>query len=288
MELGYRVRAMNPQWLWMDKLYCDPQKAKISPFHCYFPNAEIRCPNDETLLDSSNNTTNITHNTSNFLTLPDPRDRRQKCQRLFSGDTDETNQKLLLSFRSASMEFLFQHLSPLVMKEAERQIGLLFGEQTPPGLITVHIRWGDKFWEMDLAPIEEYMDAVQTILKRRVEASISFPNVNIYLACEDPRAVTEFLQSAPTDWNIFVDRTVSELSPYRPQKGNRASWVARNTQGRAGLVALGSLLVAMEANDFVLTTKSNWSSLMDALRRNVIDPRCGNCTTVIDLRPGVW
>ena len=53
-------------------------------------------------------------------------------------------------------------------------------------------------------------------------------------------------------------------------------------------MALGSLLVAMEANDFVLTTASNWSRLMDELRKNVLEPRMANGTIMVDLRPGQW
>jgi hypothetical protein len=48
------------------------------------------------------------------------------------------------------------------------------------------------------------------------------------------------------------------------------------------------LLVALEANYFVLTTASNWSRLMNELRKNVLDPSCGDCTRMIDLRPGEW
>ena len=273
MEQGYRVRTFNPEWLWMDKMYCDPQRAQLSPFLCYFPDVELRCTKDEALV--------VNH------TLADPRHRRHFCERLQptrDGYDDET----LPAFRHASMEYLFQRLSPLVIKEAERQVGLLFGERAPPGLITVHIRWGDKFWEMELASIEEYMVAIERILQQRKINNSTYTDVNIYLACEDPQAASAFLEAAPSQWKVFLDRTLTELTPHRPRKGNRASWMARNTQGRAGLVALGSLLVAMEADDFVLTTSSNWSRLMDALRRNVIDPRCGNCTTAIDLRPGVW
>jgi hypothetical protein len=163
----------------------------------------------------------------------------------------------------------------------------LFGEKgAPDDLITVHIRWGDKFWEMDLVPISTYVDAVSQILLALGRGDNS--TANVYLASEDPKAILEFRDKAPAGWNIYVDRTVAELNSYRPSKGNRASWTTRNTRGRAGLVALGSLLVAMEANNFVITTGSNWSRLINHLRKNVLDPHCGNCTRVIDLRPGVW
>jgi hypothetical protein len=45
-------------------------------------------------------------------------------------------------------------------------------------------------------------------------------------------------------------------------------------------------LVAMEANDFVLTTGSNWSRLMNEIRINILNPRCNDCTTMIDLKRG--
>ena len=64
--------------------------------------------------------------------------------------------------------------------------------------------------------------------------------------------------------------------------------VAKKMDGKPGLIALGSLLVAMEANDFVLTTGSNWSRLINELHRNVLDPRCNNCTRLIDLLHGEY
>ena len=197
--------------------------------------------------------------------------------------------------RAASTEYLFQRLSPLVIQEAQRQIGIIFPNGiVPTNLVTVHIRWGDKFWEMDLPPIQEYIDAVNSILSvnpthgNNTTTAVNATTANIYLATEDPRAYKGFMEAIPNGWNVFSDITLLEINAFRPPKGNRASWAARNTKGRAGLVALASLLVAMEANMFVLTTKSNWSTIMNHLRTNVINPRCGNCTKMIDLRPGIW
>ena len=56
-------------------------------------------------------------------------------------------------------------------------------------------------------------------------------------------------------------------------------------EGRKALVAL---LLAMEAQYYVLTTGSNWSRLMDELRQAVVDVRCGGCTEMVDLRRGWW
>jgi hypothetical protein len=280
-ESNHRIRTVNPDWLWLDRTYCKNQHRQArndesSPLSCYFPKAENKCPHDVISRHHQQPAVNVT----------DPRNRRTFCKRIREATDNET----LCEFRRASMEYIFQQVSPLVIAEAERQLGLLFppNGRVPNDLITVHVRWGDKFWEMDLASIPEYMDAVERLLQLRKGSSDNNETVHIYLATEDPRAVQEFLSLAPAHWKVYVDRTVTELNAYRPVKGNRASWTSRNTQGRAGLVALGSLLVALEAQSFVLTTKSNWSRLMDALRLNVIDAQCGNCTRMIDLRPGDW
>ena len=93
----------------------------------------------------------------------------------------------LEEFRAATMEYIFQSVSPVVIKEAQRQIGLLFGTvSVPDNLISVHIRWGDKFWEMDLAPIEEYIAAVYEMI--RLQDRDNSTITPIYLATEDPRA----------------------------------------------------------------------------------------------------
>ena len=55
--------------------------------------------------------------------------------------------------------------------------------------------------------------------------------------------------------------------------------MAIQLDGRPGLVVLGSLLLAIEANNFLLTTANNCSRLMNEVRTNVLGPRCGNCTT---------
>ena len=257
MQQGARLQTINPHWLWKDQAYCTAE----NPWECYFGNIEPTCTTPVASI------TNVT----------DPRRQDLRCQRLQSNDNHT-----LVDFRAATMEYFFANLQPLVLQEAQRQIGLLFpGGIVPSNLITVHLRWGDKFWEMDLVPAQQYVEAVQQLLN-----TTSSEHVHIYLACEDPRAVEAFQQAAPPHWHIYVDRTVAELDMVRPTRGNRASWTTRNTQGRAGLVALGSLLVALEANSFVLTTASNWSRLMNVLRQRFLEQ--DGPTRMIDLRPGEW
>lgn len=192
------------------------------------------------------------------------------------------------NYRAAAIEFIFQQVSPLVIQEAERQIGLLFNDSggvAPSDLITGHIRWGVKGREMDLASIDEFLAAINQMLQLQGRSDNS--TANIYLSSEDPTATREFLNSVPPGWQVYTDR-MAELSDFRPTEGNHASTTTRNSKGRAGLVALGSLLVALEANYFVLTTGSNWSRLMNEARKNILDANCDNCTQMIDIRPGEW
>jgi hypothetical protein len=274
MHAKARLRTHNPVWLWMDQTLCDSQQAERSPLLCYFPSAEFLC-NDRTelLLEASN--------------VTDPRETQNWCPYLRQDKPKQVKyEPKLADFRAASIEYLFRQVSPLVIQEAGRQSGLIFGlNGVPDDLITVHMRWGDKFWEMDLASVQEYVQGVSDMLQQQGRSN---QTANIYLATEDPKAKEAFLEAAPKGWTVYVDRTIDELNDYRPTKGNRASHTTKNTKGRAGLVALGSLLVAMEANNYVLTTGSNWSRMMNFLQTNVIDPRCGNCTRMVDLRPGIW
>lgn len=271
MEAGFRLRTYNPTWLWLDKTFCSQAVAEKSPWLCYLPGAEFKCGCEKT--------------PPHTINASDPRDlKRHQCA-LLKGKGEE----ILREFRAASTEFLFHRVSPLVIQEAQRQVGLLFGaEGTPDDLITVHVRWGDKFWEMPnrtLVAVETYMDAISRLL---LGTQGHNRTANIYLATEDPRAYREFQNATPAGWNVYFDRTVEELHRFRPPKGNRASHMSLNSKGRAGLAGLASLLVAMEAKLFVLTTKSNWSRVIDHLRKNVIDPRCNDCTKMVDLVSGVW
>ena len=268
MEAGHRMRTDNPDWLWLDQTLCPKCLATKSPWLCYFPDAEYKCGYDEA--------------PSKEFNVTDPRDKKKTQCKLLKA----SSKQVLHDFRAASTEYLFRSVSPVVVREAKRQTGLLFPNGTAPeDLVAVHIRWGDKFWEMDLVNLTDYLDAVRTVL---TDAGRPTDRANIFVATEDPKVVAELKNATPPGWNIYYDPTVEELQTFRPPKGNRASHMARNTKGRAGLMGLGSLLVALEAKLFVLTTGSNWSRMIDHLRTNIIDKRCGNCTKMIDLRPGVW
>jgi hypothetical protein len=270
MEEGYRLRMYNPEWVWLDVTFCDKEEANKSPLLCYLPRSEFRCGCDEVPPE---------------LNISNPRNKKRTGCALLKLKQGGIVQE----FRAASTEYLFQQVSPLVVQEAERQVGILFGPGgTPDDLITVHIRWGDKYNEMPnrkLVSISSYVEAISTLLHDRYGHN---QTANIYLATEDPVAFQELQSTVPVGWTIYYDRTVEELSRFRPLEGNSAYWTSKNSKGRAGLASFASMLVAMEAKLFVLTTRSNWSRIINHLRTNIIDPRCNGCTRMVDLVSGIW
>ena len=181
---------------------------------------------------------------------------------------------------AAATEFLFQSVSPAIIEEAQRQVRAVFpkGLPDPENIVTVNIRWGDKWREMKLQPIYAYIQAVREMAKTRSEENLNKP-LHVYLATEDPDALRKFLAAAPKDWRIHVS------GPLQDGK-SKSMW--NFASGKNGLGSLAALLISMEANRYVLTTGSNWSRLINELRKNVVDPRCSGCTSIIDLSPGEW
>ena len=144
MHRGYRMHSYQPHWLWLDQEYCDATQAQRSPFLCYFPSSEFLCDHNKhhpsSTLPSSRPVVPETEWTA-IHNLTNPRDRKTQCQLLKTSD-----KRQIQEWRAASTEYLFQRVSPIIIQEAQRQAGLLFeGGIAPPDLITVHIRWGDKF-----------------------------------------------------------------------------------------------------------------------------------------------
>jgi hypothetical protein len=272
MQLGMRLRTIG-DWTWMDDHHCSD---KQSPMLCYFGSSELNCPGDSDEVIAQPGF-DLKRNLSRPSGLV-----KDFCEPIYQGiDRSQV--------RISAMEYLFLHVDPIVIQEAQRQLNLVFRglNEVPKDLITVHIRWGDKEREMKLVEIHEYISAIRQILERRQSprgVKSGTETANIYLATEDPEAVQQFRESMPNEWNLYVEQAYSELLPHRVVEYNGSPKMSKAVHGRAGLITLGSLLVAMEANDFVLTTASNWSRVMNELRKAILDPRCGDCTTMKDLR----
>ncbi|KAG7357548.1 hypothetical protein IV203_002236 [Nitzschia inconspicua] len=286
----HRVRTVG-NWTWMDRSNCR-NDGLGSPVNCYFALSELRCPKD---LNWAVSNPDFDVSSANISWSKPNGNIQWQCPSILGpkGSEDGDDDSMI---QLATMEYLFSRVTPLVYQEATRQLNLVFSDNVPNDLITVHIRWGDKVAlyhgkhtrrpEMKKIEIHEYMDAVRDILSRRRNTTGRkvTSGANVYLATEDPAAVEAFRAAMPPDWNLFVDRFLVETQDHRVDEYNGHSKMARQLNGKPGLLALASLLVAMEGNDFVLTTGSNWSRLMNELRRAIVDPRCGNCTTMIDLQ----
>ena len=259
---GVRIRTTpRLDWSWWDHDTCNGT-ASSSLLACYFPHAETSNCADETLDDDATK-----------ISSP------SLCGSLF-GETISVSEE-----RMALTEYLFASVSPLVFQEATKQLHLVFPNGTvPSNLITIHIRWGDKETEMQLKSITTYIEAT-----KKVVAEKHIDTVNILLCTEDPKATVAFYSQMPKDWNVYLDQFYTYMLPFRSENSTYNALGDISMQvlmGKAELWALGSLLVSMEANIFILTTKSNWSRLMNELRLGIVNPRCNNCTTMVDLGYG--
>ena len=259
---GVRIRTTpRLDWSWWDHDTCNGT-ASSSLLACYFPHAETSKCLDETLDDDA------TKISSSSLCGPQ------------FGETLSVSEE-----RMALTEYLFASVSPLVVHEATKQLQLVFPNGTvPANLITIHIRWGDKETEMQLKSITTYIEAA-----KKVVAEKQIDTVNILLCTEDPKATVAFYSQIPKDWNVYLDQFYTYMLPFRSENSSYNALGDISMQvlmGKAGLWALGSLLVSMEANIFILTTKSNWSRLMNELRLGIVNPRCNNCTIMVDLGYG--
>lgn len=192
MEARSRMRSHAPEWLWLDQEHCDMnEQAVVSPMLCYFPASEHRC---SSVHESSTVTAENSNDVTALLNITDPRKQKQWCQ--LAKESEESRAMI----RASSTEYLFQRLSPLVIREAKRQIGIIFPNGVvPEDMVTVHIRWGDKFWEMDLPPIQEYITAVHEILSSKStldgHTTANATTANIYLATEGKNR-NEFVSNA--------------------------------------------------------------------------------------------
>lgn len=274
MRDNVRIRSAlmikNQPWIYWDEEECKVYSTKRDSILCYFPESELLCPEDVELSE-----TDLLNHTTISISAS------KGCQSLLQKYGESNPELGLGDVRAAGIEYLFSKLSTTVIQEAERQLNLVFPHGVPEHLITVHMRWGDKKKEMKLRRVGEYVNAVKRILEQQ---KLPSNKAAVFLATEDPMALKQFTTAVPNDWKVYVDQYYTEMLPFRVDEYNGNPKMSKNLSGKTGLTALGSLLVAMEANHFVLTTASNWSRLMDELRKQVLDPRCNKCTSSIDLK----
>ena len=293
-SLSNKVLVTGGKWLWNDMLTCPEeieksvgQKSDATPQHrsplwCYFGSHEsgLHCPSGTVAWDKPKVDFGAAWGS-------------YTCE--YEGAKTGWDRGPIYD---AAAEWLFQNVSKLVIHEAERQIreeafpeeewmrgnstetakNLDFQPWPLPNadsLITVHIRWGDKKREMELVTLEEYINGTTSLLTEDEISGVK--DVHVYVVTEDPNAVNQFRESSPVNWKIHSS------GPKNPTSSSSMMQAATRSKGRAGLESLAALLISLEANRYVLVSGSNWSRLINELRKSVVDSRCGQCTKMIDL-----
>ena len=177
-----------------------------------------------------------------------------------------------------------------VVPSTTRGVELLLRVPLPPGVVSVHVRHGDKALEMKLESWEAYLAKVSRAVAGLQEAadsemSVEVPSPAVLLTTDDPKVVTAAASrarrpSAQCAALIYFD--VPRLT-----KGT--------LHGRGKLVQklgdeivhqhLEQLMVALEADAWVGTRESNIDRMTDELRCIWV-PKCGRGHRFYDLHPG--
>ena len=110
--------------------------------------------------------------------------------------------------------------------------------------------------------------------------------MDVFLTTEDAKAVAAFRKAAPENWNVVVyDAAVSSDKVLYGRHGMADQ--ARNHR-ESGYHSLVALVLAMQADAFVITSGSNWSRLMEELcLGRDLEPRC-DIVDVTPWRPHDW
>ena len=257
LQYSSTLVQVDEPWIWADKSFCNEEDHR-QPLSCYF-GMHLTCPNS-TLAS----TAPISWNNRMYM-----------CESYIY----DIPSRLL--FRAAAIEYLFANLNPKLVHVAEKAIPIVFGPKgIPDNLITVHVRWGDKSKEMNLVNQTEYFNAIEQLVTKH---QLSDPHV--YITTESKEGLDKLIEEIKIQgksWKVHH----YEAAVYN---GNMSpTSVAANSQGSLGLHSLISLLLAMEAKYYIITSGSNWSRVIDELRTTVVDVACGNCTDSVDLREGFF
>jgi len=144
----------------------------------------------------------------------------------------------------------------------------------PPGVISLHIRHGDKGVEMALVPTEAYLQAAAVLVKAQ---PLALARRSIFMSTEDPGAITEsksVLEKGEvggfSHWSLsWYD--VPRANSNGPEQLNAFSL----PRGKLTRIWLLQLLIALECDAWVGTRGSNWNRLIDELRCIWV-PKCAN------------
>lgn len=305
MCLAHRegIRFYTPDFLFFGPTAPEDSGSRrsVSAMNSFFTKLELQCPGDEERARQQQASPQKKDAQLIINRLWKHRKKTNVCESIMNRPQYEGVMSNI-DMRAASIESMFTAgLSPAVVREARRQHALVFPDGAPPSerLITVHVRWGDKKSEMELVRMDEYIQAVYGIA---ATLGLEPHETHVYLATEDPAAVDAFRAAQHADWHVYVDQFHSDMLTFRDSATQGVADVIRNKEDdqpdHIGLWAMGSLLVSLESNHFVLTSASNWSRLINELRRTILQSTCPggyiepghdahgypDCTSAVDLR----
>jgi hypothetical protein len=237
---------VGTQWGWADNTLCEGNSTGLE---CFVGKLAYPCPSG-----AMQDPQILSIREERVLGAAYPRDRNERLSHV--------------------IEYMFRQVPERILENARSANFDVFGAKgSPPDMITVHIRWGDKGAEAHVAPMGMYIQAVESmVLKHHMNS------VTVFVSTEDAKALSAFqVEARARGWMVrWLPSAVAE----------NADVIGVGVMDRGAQLALPSilsLLLGLEARYFVLTTSSNWSRLLDALRRLRLDAECGNCTDYIDV-----
>lgn len=159
--------------------------------------------------------------------------------------------------------------------------GALTAWPLPPGLVSAHVRHGDKGSEMKLVEFKDFMQRAELLVR---DAPFSLRRA-VFVSTEDPKVLKEAADTSEEAKARGWAAVYYEL----PRVNDGAQMQIRQLNGKvtAGGLArlhLMQLLMALECDAWVGTRGSNWNRLIDELRCIWVD----KCTQpYVDVSIGV-
>jgi hypothetical protein len=138
----------------------------------------------------------------------------------------------------------------------------------PRGVVSAHVRHGDKQVEMALQPWDKYIQAAEAMVQNAPHAL----NRVIFVSTEDDTVIQEATGPGRHGWTVIytpmhrINGVASAVMIKQLGQGREASFTQLH---------LTQLLMALEADAWVGTRGSNWNRLIDELRCTWV-PKCQN------------
>eukprot|EP00965_Chrysotila_dentata_P262791 6214675-Pleurochrysis_carterae.AAC.2 len=262
--------SFAPPWIWDDQRLCPATSAPLPAMSCAFGQRVNPC------------LTKL----STFVHGPLVADAKSTSGGRLTGLHSHVSAEQCFS---AAVEFLFAQMSPAVLHRARKAIRATFGVGGAPiDLISVHIRWGDKYKQSALQPIKAYLQAAKRLAQR-----YHVTNVSVFVTTEDRAALDAFQHAANAaglGWRIYfylpaiLQDSRSHASPItRNHLTESPSSFARIGRGAAATESLVALMLALEARLLVVSEFSQWGKLI----LQILDSRGHEYKTAADCPYGM-